>query len=736
MLLTTTALLTAQGTRRRRRQQTNTATDMPPYDNRTSPNPLGDQSSKPLRAAPLKRAAHRLSSMFHPSNEKARMQQQQSEAQDVVDEALDSAYITTVHSAFSASNSTLTRSTRLRSIGAAIVDYKWMNMLDMIQGLLGVMSTLLWMIQSYPDYRDNHKIFLIQFVLSILYIADLFTRIAVSGTLYLYSRWALIDIVTILPILYTIFQLGWVPYNTRAERGYVQFLIDFQVVWQFLTLSRFLRLYKLLRIAEFRRFTVFSNNNLSRGLTKLLLTVTTIIVLGAGLEYLIENSAVDGNGMTFNQSLYFMVVTISTVGYGDITPSSIIGQVFCMIIILVAIIVIPMQTSDFISNLQEYAKYGSAYPGGRVPHVVLVAHAAISPDDLDTLLHEFFHTNQGFTVYDVVILCNGGDEHRKKLLYNVKTTQFWSQVHYIRGSPANVSDLQKASISTAQAVFLITSSRFLDAEQELAADEEALLRAISIKHFCPYVPLIMHVLSPRNKAHVLWYQLSKFPNIQVVCLNEMKMRLFASSCMCPGVMGLVTNLLSSYDGKANVSTLFSSSKSSSSIDTRHGSFTSTSTQAFDAYAMKRSPLTLSAWPLSSARSPAYPSAPIPPPAADGSSSLFFPASVRRWEEEYLFGFGQEIYTAEFPECVDGYSFAEVAAILYERMSVVLIGVYQADEQTGKLQVALNPGFSGRVRVRGGDLACVIAQNADHATMIKTVEYAHQLKAKDGQSTDI
>ena len=741
---TTATLLNGQARRRRKHHSNNTAEDNNPATSnqqQQSNNPSSSSSSSPIHAkAPLRRAAHRLTNMFHtttpnPSNEKQRIQQQTTEAQDVVDDALaDSAYITTLHSAFSASNNTLARSTRLLNLSAAISDYKWMNMLDMVQAALGVMSTLLWMIQAYDGYRDNTKIFMIQFVLSIVYIVDFCIRCVISGTLYLFSKWAIIDILTILPIIYTIYQLGWVPSDDTVERGYIQFLIDFQVVWQFLTLARFLRLYKLLRIAELRRFTLMSNNVLSRGLTKLLLTVLTIIILGAGLEYLIENSATDGNQMTFNQSLYYMVVTISTVGYGDITPKSIIGQVFCMVIILFAIIVIPMQTSDFINNLQEYAKYGSNYPGGRVPHVVLVAHQTMSGDDLDTLLHEFFHTNHGFTTYDVVILCNGGDEHRKKLLYHVKTTQFWDQVKYIVGSPSSVSDLQKASIATAQAVFLITSARFLDPEQELIADEETLLRAISIKHFCPYVPLIMHILSPRNKAHVLWYQLSKFPNIQVVCLNEMKMRLFASSCMCPGVLGLVTNLLSSYDGKSSMASLFSTS--ASQLESQHGSFVSTSTQTFAAASLMRHPLTLAAWPLSSARSPSYPSAPIPPMAADGSSGLFFPSAVRRWEEEYLFGFGQEIYTAEFPECVDGYSFAEVAAVLYERLSVVLIGVYQADEQTGKLQVALNPGYSGRVRVRGGDLACVIAQNADHAKAIKSVEYAHQLKAKDGHSTDI
>ena len=360
-----------------------------------------------------------------------------------------------------------------------------------------------------------------------------------------------------------------------------------------------------------------------------------------------------------------------------------------------------------------------------------------------------------------MILCNGGHEHRKRLVYHVKSTRYWARVSYIVGSPSNVADLRKAAVSQADACFLFTSARFLDEEQELAADEETLLRAISIKHHCPYVPLIMHLLSPRNRGHVLWYQLNKFSphhtsqrtlsthhtshstaryvplttsplprslcitkaSIQVVCLNEMKMKLFATSCMCPGMLGLITNLLSSYDGKLSLSSIFSST--AAALESGQSTFVSTSTQTFASTYLTQNAMTLSAWPLSSAKSPDYPSPPIPPPVPDGSSSLYYSAATRRWEEEYLFGFGQEVYTAEFPDCVDGLTFSEVAAVVYERLSLVLIGLVHTDPSTGKPKVVLNPGYACKVSVAGGDLACVIAQNAEHARVMKSVRYAHQ-----------
>lgn len=201
---------------------------------------------------------------------------------------------------------------------------RWMNVSDIVQGVLGVLSTLLWIVQCYAidqmvDHSTNHKILIIQFILSLMYIFDFLIRSVLLGLKYLWTRWALIDLLTILPIWYTMYQLNF--YRTDRDEGYlingfVRFVVDLSVVWQLLILCRFLRLFKLLRIEALRKLTFWSNNEMSRGVSQLILTVVTIIVLGGGTMYLIENNSPDGTTITFNQAIYFLIVTISTVGYG------------------------------------------------------------------------------------------------------------------------------------------------------------------------------------------------------------------------------------------------------------------------------------------------------------------------------------------------------------------------------------------------------------------------------------
>ena len=257
--------------------------------------------------------------------------------------------------------------------------------------------------------------------------------------------------------------------------------------------------------------------------------------------------------------------------------------------------------------------------------------------------------------------------------------------------------------------------------------------------FSPYVPLVISLNSPRNKGHVLWERLSLFSSVETVCLNELKLRLFAVSCLCPGAMGVVTNLCQSFDGASSFASLFV--EPSSSVLMRTGERTS-SLPAFAAQSLVVHPLDVSVWPLTAARCPAVP---LPPQLDNSDASLFFSAATRRWDEEYLAGFGHRLYAVAMPAALERLCFSEAAAMLYERLTLVMIAVYRADAKTGKLNVILSPGYAVRVSILEGDLACVLAQSEEHAESMRDVSYpadsirarwqaAQQSHAKDVSST--
>lgn len=81
----------------------------------------------------------------------------------------------------------------------------------------------------------------------------------------------------------------------------------------------------------------------------IVLTLLELIYISAGMIMNIENFERSGpnpvypmNGeLNFHTSIYFVMVTLSTVGYGEITPISEFGKVIVMFVILVTIILIP-----------------------------------------------------------------------------------------------------------------------------------------------------------------------------------------------------------------------------------------------------------------------------------------------------------------------------------------------------------------------------------------------------------
>jgi voltage-gated potassium channel len=109
---------------------------------------------------------------------------------------------------------------------------------------------------------------------------------------------------------------------------------------------RVLRFYRFTRDAEFFFGTVTEET--LRGL-KFLLTVFVLLFLSSGLFYSVEvgqNPAVT----TFGDAFYFTVVTLTTVGFGDLTPVTVAGRWVTVFSILAAVVLIPFQASRVVKE--------------------------------------------------------------------------------------------------------------------------------------------------------------------------------------------------------------------------------------------------------------------------------------------------------------------------------------------------------------------------------------------------
>ena len=195
-----------------------------------------------------------------------------------------------------------------------------------------LLSATFFAVQTYP-LPDNIRlgIKITDQVILVLFTIEYLLRLwsAQKPLRFVFSLYGLIDLVAILPLF-----LG---------------AIDIRP----LPLIRWLRILRLSRFFEQR--TWFSRLVGSQGLIfgRILFTLFSIIFIYAGAIYQAEHPVNPNSFATFLDAVYFAVVTMTTVGFGDITPVSEAGRGLTIAMILTGIALIPTQVGNLI---QQFTK--------------------------------------------------------------------------------------------------------------------------------------------------------------------------------------------------------------------------------------------------------------------------------------------------------------------------------------------------------------------------------------------
>ncbi|CAO1298908.1 unnamed protein product [Diamesa tonsa] len=242
--------------------------------------------------------------------------------------------------------------------------------------------------------------------------------------------------------------------------------------------------------------------------------------------------------MTLFQSTYYVVVTFATVGYGDYVPDIWPSQLYMVIMICVALIVLPTQFEQLAFTWMERQKLGGSYSSHRAQsekHVV-VCSTTLHADTIMDFLNEFY-AHPLLQDFYVVLLSPMELDTTMRMILQVP---IWAQrVIYIQGSCLKDGDLARARMAEAEACFILAARNYAD---KTAADEHTILRSWAVKDFAPSIPQYVQIFRPENKLHV------KFAE-HVVCEDEFKYALLANNCTCPGASTLVTLLLHTSRGQ-------------------------------------------------------------------------------------------------------------------------------------------------------------------------------------------
>lgn len=235
--------------------------------------------------------------------------------------------------------------------------------------------------------------------------------------------------------------------------------------------------------------------------------------------------------------------SFSTIGFGDLTPSSTISRVVVMFLIILVILYIPWQTGKIIEIFNSMSKYQRArhYPKRGTSHVILSGDVTYST--IVDFCREFFAVDQ---VGTVVILSDTEPAIEVRRLLNHPF--YRSRIIYLQGNILSAPDLQRAQMGYSTGLFILSAdptSCANEDEEDIKTyedDTKILLHALYAKTSFSGLPIFAQVKDVRSR------ELASHCGIdRIIALDEIKATLFASECVCPGILALTLNLIHTYN---------------------------------------------------------------------------------------------------------------------------------------------------------------------------------------------
>ncbi|XP_062559416.1 calcium-activated potassium channel slowpoke isoform X19 [Armigeres subalbatus] len=303
---------------------------------------------------------------------------------------------------------------------------------------------------------------------------------------------------------------------------------------------RFLRALRLMTVPDILQYLNILKTSSSIRLAQLVSIFISVWLTAAGIIHLLENS---GDPLEFNNPqqlsywtcVYFLIVTMSTVGYGDVYCETVLGRTFLVFFLLVGLAIFASCIPEIIDLIGTRPKYGGTLKNERGRrHIVVCGH--ITYESVSHFLKDFLHEDREDVDVEVVFL------HRKPpdLELEGLFKRHFTTVEFFQGTIMSPIDLQRVKVHEADACLVLANKYCQDPDAEDAAN---IMRVISIKNYSDDIRVIIQLMQYHNKAYLLnipswdWKQ-----GDDVICLAELKLGFIAQSCLAPGFSTMMANL--------------------------------------------------------------------------------------------------------------------------------------------------------------------------------------------------
>lgn len=265
----------------------------------------------------------------------------------------------------------------------------------------------------------------------------------------------------------------------------------------------------------FSRFSYLPDKNI---FMRLILSAVIIMVLSAGAILLVEERS---NFNSFADALWWVIVTVTTVGYGDRYPHSFLGRIIAVILMFLGIGVVSGLTAKFSDLLiggtrrKELGELDADYND----HLIVCGWNKKARNIINQLLAEEIEKNK------LVLLT---DLERDPFIEN-------PLVHFIRGKIDHKEALLKAGVQSARAAIILSSPD---------NDAQTILTVLTIENLNPEIYTIAEINDKENQIHLINAQVD-----EIIVNSSINSQLLVRTALYSGTSQVIEQLLSKQSGR-------------------------------------------------------------------------------------------------------------------------------------------------------------------------------------------
>lgn len=219
--------------------------------------------------------------------------------------------------------------------------------------------------------------------------------------------------------------------------------------------------------------------------------VFTVLMLIIFLSEQKTNSAIN----TLFDAIWYTLVTITTVGYGDITPHSVLGRTSAMILLLAGVALFGALSGKFASFLfdRQQKKDRGLLKMNKIKNHFLIC--GWKPN-FERILEGILLANPEIPPEKIILLNNSSQNEMEK----IKADSRFKNINYIHGDFTDEDTLLKSQIKTAERTLILADNS--ENFSSLETDSRTVLAVITIKNLNPKIYCVAEIIDSKFEKHL------------------------------------------------------------------------------------------------------------------------------------------------------------------------------------------------------------------------------------------